>query len=142
MMFEKIKEDMISAMKARNQNMLIVLRSIISEVNKQVLDKQIELTDQLVVSVLNKALKQREESIICYEKAGRNDLLDIEKYEKEVILGYLPELLSEEETLLEIEKMCNRNSDKSFNNIIKCMKMAPNINIKIVPNLIKRYLGI
>src|ERR687892_483379 len=67
-------------------------------------DERKELTDSDVVSVIEKMIKQRRESIAQFEKAARNDLADAEKFELEVLSAYLPQQMSDAEIRQEVEK--------------------------------------
>ena len=96
--YSQIQNDIKLAMKAKDSTKLTTLRSIVDSVQKKLLTKiDIELTDELVNDCINKNIKQREESITAYTKANRNDLVQIEKRELEIIKEYQPKQLSEEE---------------------------------------------
>ena len=91
---EQLNEDIKSAMKAREQDRLGALRLLLSAVKQREVDERITLDDAAVVSVIEKMMKQRRDSIEQYEKAQRQDLADKEKYEMSVLQGYLPQGLS------------------------------------------------
>ena len=86
---------MKAAMRAKDSARLSTVRLILSAIKQREVDERIELTDTDVLSVLEKMIKQRRESIAQFEKAGRNDLADNEKFEVGVLSGYLPQQLSE-----------------------------------------------
>jgi uncharacterized protein YqeY len=94
---EQLNEDIKSAMKAREQDRLAALRLMLSAVKQREVDERITLDDAGVVSVVEKMIKQRRESIAQYEKGARQDLADKEKYEIGVLEAYLPEQLSQAE---------------------------------------------
>lgn len=98
---ENILSDLTRAMKERDTDTTRVLRSLKSRLLEREISErkggEAELTDDQVIEVLMKAAKQRRESIEQFEKGGRDDLVDREKKELEVIESYLPEMLSEEE---------------------------------------------
>ena len=75
-MFEKIKNDMIKAMKEQDKFKLSVIRMIKGSMDKERIDKKIEITDEVVIDVLAKELKTREESRLEFSKAGRTDLVE------------------------------------------------------------------
>jgi len=97
MLKDKITEDMKTAMRAKDTARLGTVRLLLSAIKQKEVDERVELTDADVLSIIEKMLKQRRESIAQYEKAGRNDLADVEKAEIAVLSGYLPQQMSEAE---------------------------------------------
>jgi uncharacterized protein YqeY len=91
---EQLSEDIKTAMKAREQDKLGALRLMLSAVKQREVDERITLDDAGVVSVVEKMIKQRKDSISQYEKAQRQDLADKEKYEISILEVYLPQQLS------------------------------------------------
>ena len=89
--------DMKSSMRSGDKARLKVIRMILAAIKQVEVDERIELDDARVLAVIEKMAKQRRESISQFEQAGRDDLVEIEKAELEVIQHYLPEALSEEE---------------------------------------------
>ena len=94
---DKITEDMKTAMRAKDTARLGTVRLLLSAMKQKEVDERVELTDADVLSIIEKMLKQRRESITQYEKAARNDLADAEKAEIAVLSGYLPKQMSEAE---------------------------------------------
>lgn len=98
---EQIMADLKEAMKNKEQDKLRVLRSL----KAKLLEKEIsqrkggeaELSDEQAIEVLMKAAKQRKESIDQFESGGRDDLVENEKRELELIESYLPKMLTEDE---------------------------------------------
>ena len=97
MLKDKITEDMKTAMRAKDTARLGTVRLLLSAMKQKEVDERVELTDADVLSIIEKMLKQRRESIVQFEKAGRNDLADVEKAEIAVLSGYLPQQMSEAE---------------------------------------------
>jgi uncharacterized protein YqeY len=93
----KISEDMKSAMKARETARLGAIRLLLAAIKQREVDDRVELDDAGVLAVIDKMLKQRRDSIAQYGKAGRQDLVDAEKLEVDVLTGYMPQALSPEE---------------------------------------------
>lgn len=85
----------VAAMRARDRQRLGVLRLINSEIQRVEVDERRTLSDQDVVSVLNRMLKQRQDSLAQYETAGREDLAEQERYEIGVVREFLPEPLDD-----------------------------------------------
>ena len=105
---QNILNDLKSAMKAKESDRLKVLRSLKAKIlEKEISERkggEAKLSDEQVTEVLLKAAKQRKESIEQFEKGGRQDLAESEKYELDIIEGYLPEMMSEEEIREEVQK--------------------------------------
>jgi uncharacterized protein len=92
---------MKAAMRARDTARLSAIRLLLAAIKQREVDERIELDDAAVVSVIDKMIKQRRESIAQFESAARNDLADAEKAELEVLSAYLPKQMSE----VEVEKV-------------------------------------
>ncbi|MGF6495387.1 uncharacterized protein YqeY [Luteibacter sp. 621] len=93
----KITDDMKAAMKGGEKDRLAVIRLIQAQIKQREVDERIELDDTQVLAVLEKMQKQRRDSIEQYDKAGRDDLASVERYEMTVIDAYLPTKLSDAE---------------------------------------------
>lgn len=96
---EQINEDLKDAMRARAVERVGVFRLIFSEIKQKEVDSRQMLTDVEILAVLEKMIKQRKDSIQQFEKAQRQDLVDKEKAELELIQSYLPTPFSESEIL-------------------------------------------
>lgn len=94
---EKISADLKDAMRARDQLRLDTLRSVLSAFTYKKDSLGRELTEQDELDVLSKLVKQRADSIEQFDKAGRQELVEKESKEKEIITAYLPAQLSEAE---------------------------------------------
>ena len=88
---------MKAAMRARDSARLSAVRLLLAAMKQKEVDERVELTDADVLAIIEKMLKQRRESIAQFEKAGRTDLADTEKFEIGVLSAYLPQQLSEAE---------------------------------------------
>jgi uncharacterized protein YqeY len=86
----RLTDDMKAAMKAGEKDRLGVIRLMNAAIKQREVDERIELDDAQVLGVLEKALKQRRDSLTQYTNAGREDLAAVERYEISVIEGYLP----------------------------------------------------
>lgn len=93
----RITDAMKDAMRAREKERLSAIRLILSEFKRIEVDERIEVDDERALTVLDKMLKQRRDSISQFEAAARHDLADVEKAEMLVIQGFLPAQLSAEE---------------------------------------------
>ena len=93
----KLTEAMKDAMRAKDKARLGAIRLALAEVKKVEVDERIEPDDTRVLSLLEKMIKQRRESIRQYEDAKRSDLADIEKAEIVVLQVFMPAALGEQE---------------------------------------------
>ena len=93
----KIQEDMKAAMRSQDKERLATIRLILAALKQREVDERIELSDEQVITILDKMLKQRRESISQFEAAARQDLVQKEVAEVAVIQEYLPEQLSSAE---------------------------------------------
>lgn len=93
----RINEDVKAAMRGKEKQRLSALRLVTAAIKQKEVDERIELDDAQTMGVLDKMAKQRRESIAQYEKAQRADLVAIERFELELITGYLPQPLAAEE---------------------------------------------
>jgi len=101
----QITEDMKTAMRAKETARLGAVRLLLSAMKQREVDERIELTDADIISIIEKMLKQRRDSIAAYESAKRDDLADIEKFEVTVLQTYLPQQLTEDEVKVILEKV-------------------------------------
>jgi uncharacterized protein len=86
---------MKAAMRAKEAARLSTIRLLLAAIKQREVDERIELDDAAVLSVIEKMIKQRRESIAQYEKAARNDLADVEKAEIQILSAYMPAQMSE-----------------------------------------------
>ena len=94
---ERLKADMIAAMKGKEKERLEAIRFIQAAIKRQEVDTRKDLDDQAVIAILNNQAKQRRDSIEQFKKGGRNDLVVKEEAELKVLQSYLPEQLSSDE---------------------------------------------
>ncbi len=100
---QRLTDDMKAALRAGERDRLGVIRMMIAAIKQREIDERIELDDSQVLAVLEKAVKQRRDSISQFDAAARTDLADIERAELEVIAVYLPAALSDAELDAEID---------------------------------------
>lgn len=94
---ERINEDMKAAMRAGEKEKRDAIRLLLAAIKQKEVDERIDLADAAVLSVIEKMLKQRRDSIAQYEAAGRKELAEAEKFEVEVLTAYMPASLSAEQ---------------------------------------------
>lgn len=90
-----IQADVIATMKAKEKERLGVLRMLTAALKQREVDERIELTDNDILAIVEKMIKQRKEAISQYQTAGRTDLVDKESFEVSILQAYLPEPLSD-----------------------------------------------
>ena len=103
-MRERILNDLVAAMKSKDKEVLAVLRMVKGAIQLEEINKKQELNDEDIIAVLSKQIKTRKESIVEFEKAGREDLITQTKSEIEILSKYMPEQLSEDEVLKVIDE--------------------------------------
>ncbi len=94
---QRILDDIKLAMKAKDKPKLATLRQMSAAMKQIEIDERVELDETRVISVLDKMLKQRRESISQYQTANRDDLVAVEQTEMDLIQQYMPAALSDEE---------------------------------------------
>ena len=120
---KRITDDMKSAMKAKDKEFLRATRMIIEAIKQKEVDERVELDDSQVLTVINKMVKQRKDSISQFDVAGRTDLVEIEEAELEIITKYMPEQLSDEEVEIFVDKAINDSGSDSMKDMGKLMGM-------------------
>ncbi|HQR19471.1 MAG TPA: GatB/YqeY domain-containing protein [Burkholderiaceae bacterium] len=94
---EQINEDMKSAMRAKDAARLSAIRMLLAAIKQKEVDERIVLDDPAVLTIVEKLIKQRKDSIEQFARAGRTDLVDKEQAELDLLSGYLPQQLSDAE---------------------------------------------
>jgi uncharacterized protein len=103
MLRDRVSDDMKAALKAKETQRLSAVRLLLAAIKQREVDERKELADAEVVSVIEKMLKQRRDSIEQYRNAGRQDLVDVEEFEVRILTGYLPQQASDAEIAREID---------------------------------------
>jgi len=142
----RISEDMKAAMRAKDAPRLSAIRLLLSAMKQKEVDERVELSDADVVAIIDKMLKQRRESIAQFEKGGRQDLADTEKFEVGVLQAYMPQALSDAEIDAEIAAAMQASGAKAISDMGKVMailkpKFAGRADMGKVSGLIKAKLG-
>ena len=146
MLKAQLTDDMKAAMKGGDKARLAVIRLINAAIKQREVDERIELSDEQVLAVLDKMVKQRRDSIKQYSDAGRTDLAEAEQAEVEIIQGYLPAALSEEEIAAIVEQAIADTGASSMADMGKVMgKVKPQVqgraDMGAVSGLVKARLG-
>ena len=117
----QITDDMKSAMKAGDKDRLKVVRLIMAAVKQVEVDKRLALDDAGVLSVLDKMVKQRRDSVEQFEKGGREDLANIERAEISILETYLPKQLDDAELEALIDAAISATGAESIRDMGKVM---------------------
>ena len=117
----RITADMKSAMKAGEKDRLKTVRLILADIQRSEVDSRQELDDIAVLAVIEKAVKQRRDSIEQFLQGGRKDLSAIEEAELEIIQTYLPEQLSEDELATLVDDVIAATGAENIRDMSKVM---------------------
>jgi uncharacterized protein YqeY len=117
----RIVDDTKTAMKARDKARVAALRLINAEIKRLEVDERRELSDEDVLGVLNRMLKQRRDSLEQFEKAGRSDLVAQERFEIELVEEFMPAALSEAEIDALIERAIEQSGAAGMKDMGKVM---------------------
>ena len=133
-------------MRAKDSARLGAVRLILAAIKQREVDERKELTDADVVSVVEKMIKQRRESIAQYEKAARNDLADAEKFELQVLSGYLPQQMGDAQISEEVAKAVAESGASGIKDMGKVMavlkpRLAGKADMGKVSSLVKSKLS-
>jgi uncharacterized protein len=143
---EKINEDMKAAMRAKETARLGVIRLLLAAMKQREVDERITLADADVLSIIDKMIKQRRDSITQFEAAGRHDLADAEKFETTVLQGYMPQQMSEAEidaAIAEAIAASGARSPQEMGKVIALLKprLAGRADMGKVSGLVKKKLS-
>lgn len=121
---ETVTNDLKVAMKSKEKIRVETLRSIISQIKNERINQGKDLSPEQELTVLMNAAKKRKEAIDIYEKSNRNDLLNKEKTELDIISEYLPEQLSDEDIEKVIIELIDRTGATSIKDLGRVMSEA------------------
>ena len=143
---QTISDDMKTFMKARDSVRLGAIRLLQASIKQKEVDERIELNDDQILSVIQKMLKQRKDSIEAYQKASRQDLIDQKQLEIEVLSKYMPEPLSEKDIIQFIEEAIVTTGASDMKDMGKVMgllksKHADTLDFSRVSSIIKQILN-
>jgi len=146
MLEEQISKDYVQAMKSRDKVKSSTLNFLRAQMKNVIIDKKVEkLEDAQVISIIKKQVKQRQDSIEQFGKGGRQDLVDKEKAELDILQSYLPEEMTEEEIkgfVAEAIKETGAGNIKDMGNVMKIVlpKVAGKADNKLVSDVVKKTL--
>jgi len=143
---ERLTAEMKAAMKAKDKDRLLVIRTMQAAIKQVEIDNQTTLDDAGILAVLDKMLKQRRDSIKQYTDANRPELAEKEAYEMTVIQEFMPQPLTPEEIEQMVEEAMAETSASSMQDMGKVMgvlkpKMQGRADMGEVSKMIKAKLG-
>jgi len=143
---KEINEAMKTALRAKEKARLGTIRLALAEIKKIEIDERIDPDDARIVSILDKMIKQRRESIRQFEAAGRDELVAQEKEEIEVLKDFLPQPIAEEELDKIIDKAISDSGAESMQDMGKVMgiikpQVIGRADMAIVSSKIKSVLS-
>ena len=100
---DQITEDMKTAMRAKDSERLLTVRTLLAAMKQNEVDERVVLDDVAIVAIVDKLVKQRKDSIAAFESGNRQDLADKEKAEMLILQAYLPQRMSAEETTAAVQ---------------------------------------
>jgi len=142
---DRIQDDLKSAMRAREKERVAVMRLISAAIKQREVDERVSLDEAQVISVLERMVKQRRESITQYRNGDREDLAAQEEFELELIQSYLPKALSTEEVEALVSRAITETAAQSVRDMGKVMnhiktQAQGRIDMAIVSTLVKTRL--
>ncbi len=145
MLKEDIQKQLKEAMKSRDEVRVRTLRMVISAIKNFEVEKMGEASDEEVIQIIQKEAKKRKEAIEEYEKAGREDLAKSEREELEILMGYLPKQMSEDEIrsmALEVIKEVGASSLKDLGKVMKVImpRVKGRADGKVVNRIVRDIL--
>jgi len=141
-----IKSDLKQAMLGKNDLVRDTIRMFLAEVQRFEIDNKEEVDDAKALQIINKMIKQRNDSISQFKSGGRNDLADKEQQEVDILSKYKPEQLSEEEVTAKVKDAIQDSGANSMQDIGKVMgvlksSLAGSADMGMVSKIVKDELS-
>ena len=120
-LFDTIQNDMYAAMKNGDKHKTGTLRVALSTLKDKKIEKREDLTDVEAIKIIQNLVKQRKEAADIYKENGRNDLMENENAELEILNAYLPQMMSEDDLRILVQKVVDDTGASSLSDIGKVM---------------------
>lgn len=142
----RINDDLKLAMRGGDARRRDALRLLLAALKQREVDERVELADTDVVAIVEKLIKQRREAMVQFEKGGRADLVENERFELDVLQGYMPQALSEAEVAAAIADAIATSGAKAPSDMGKVMgvlkgKLSGRADMSKVSALVKARLS-
>ncbi len=143
---DRVTEDMKAALRAQEKARLGALRLLLAAIKQKEVDERIVMDDTAVIAVIDKMIKQRKDSIEQYQKAARQDLVDVEQFELSVLNTYMPQALGADEIAAIIAAAVVESGARNMQDMSKVMaiakpKLAGRADMGEVSKLVKAQLA-
>jgi len=140
-----IKQDLKQAMLEKNDLVRDTIRMFLSEVQRYEIDNKEEVDDTKALQIINKMIKQRNDSISQFKDGGRDDLADKEQSEVDILSKYKPAQLSEEEVTVKVNEAIEQSGASSMQDMGKVMgqlkSLAGSADMGLISKLVKEKLS-
>ena len=140
-----IKQDLKQAMLEKNELVRDTIRMFLSEVQRYEIDNKEEVDDTKALQIINKMIKQRNDSISQFKSGGRNDLAEIEEKEVDVLTKYKPTQLSEDEVILKVKEAIEQSGATSMQDMGKVMgvlkALSGSADMGLISKIVKDQLS-
>jgi len=140
-----IKQDLKQAMLEKNELVRDTIRMFLSEVQRYEIDNKEEVDDTKALQIINKMIKQRNDSISQFKSGGRNDLAEIEEKEVDVLAKYKPAQLSEDEVILKVKEAIEQSGATSMQDMGKVMgvlkTLSGSADMGLISKIVKDQLS-
>ena len=140
-----IKQDLKQAMLEKNDLVRDTIRMFLSEVQRYEIDNKEEVDDTKALQIINKMIKQRNDSISQFRDGGRDDLADKEQSEVDILSKYKPAQLSEEEVAVKVNEAIEQSGASSMQDMGKVMgqlkSLAGSADMELISKLVKEKLS-
>lgn len=133
-------------MKSGDRLKLSTLRMLVAAIKQKEIDTRSDLSDDDIISIIEKQMQQRLEAAEQYEAAGRNELFEKESQEAEILKAYLPEKMGEEEVKEMIEKIISEMGEismKEMGNVMSALKdqAGSKIDMKLASQMVREIIS-
>ena len=133
-------------MKAGDRLKLSTLRMLVAAIKQKEIDTRSDLSDDEIISIIEKQMQQRLEAAEQYEAAGRNELFEKENQEAEILKAYLPEKMGEEEVKEMIKKIISEMGEitmKEMGNVMSALKdqAGSKIDMKLASQMVREIIS-
>ena len=142
----QIQNHVKDAMKAGDRLKLSTLRLLVAAIKQKEIDTRSDLSDDNIISIIEKQMQQRLEAAEQYEAAGRNELFEKESQEAEILKAYLPEKMGEEEMKEMIKKIIREMGEitmKEMGNVMSALKdqAGSKIDMKLASQMVREIIS-
>ena len=142
----QIQNHVKDAMKAGDRLKLSTLRMLVAAIKQKEIDTRSDVSDDDIISIIEKQMQQRLEAAEQYEAAGRNELFEKESQEAEILKAYLPEKMGEEEVKEMIEKIISEMGEismKEMGNVMSALKdqAGSKIDMKLASQMVREIIS-